>query len=560
MSYRSDDTTRRTPGGAGAPTVPPATAVAEGVAVINGAAPVAVESAGDDVAMAGAWGRDARELLHGGEIVRAIAAAMRAIAILRTACSPEHLSAVLVVAAEAQAEAGNLDTALQLATESVDVAQASGDGRTLALAFRALGELHGLLGQLNEGARLLGQALKVSAPDDDGQARAHILDALCRNTVRQADREIWAGGTPAEELLEDAVEHGRRGLEAARRVRDPRAEAACGASLALALLRRGDLEGSLHFLRDAGALATTHRLRLLQHRVAAIEGEALLAHGETREAVVQLRELAAACELAGEPLIEIDARRVLYRAAKALDEFEFALLTHERYHLLDTRIRTEVAQARARVLINEVETQNAKLEAEKARLEAELLRLKSRRLESEKRALEAQARELDRHAHQDALTGLWNRRYIDDELPRLLSESRLRGAPLVVAIGDIDLFKTINDRYGHPTGDAVLCMVADLLRDNCRPSDTVARVGGEEFLLVLEDTDPKAARPVCERLRRSIEKAAWSEIAPELNVTISFGISDAPDDGEARDLLATADAHLYAAKRGGRNRVEPRAR
>ena len=535
---------------------PPA---ADGTMVSERAAPPGAAAAADDVAMAAAWGEDARRLLHGGEITRATAEAMRAVAVLRTAGAPERLAVVLAVAAEAQAEAGNLDPALQLATESVAIAQASGDGRTLARACRALGELHGILGQCNESARLLGQALRASSPADDGEVHAHILDALCRNTLRLADRARQAGGTPAEELHDDAIEHGRRGLETARQARDPRAEAACGASLALALLRRGDLDRALPFLVDAGALAATHGLRLLQHRIAAIDGEALLARGEAAEAVRRLRGLATACERAGEPLIEIDARLALYRGAKAQDDFEQALAAHERYHQLDAQVRTDVAQARAHVLINEVDTQNARLEAEKARLEAELLRLKSRRLESEKRALQAQARELDRHAHQDALTGLWNRRYIDDELPRLLASASANGSPLAVAIGDIDLFKAINDRYGHPTGDVVLCAVADVLRDNCRPSDTVARVGGEEFLLVLEDTHLKAARPACERLRRAVEKHDWSAIAADLQVTISFGIAEAVADGDARDLLAAADQHLYAAKRGGRNRVEPRS-
>ena len=352
----------------------PSPAAADGTLVSERAAPRGANAPGDDVAMAAAWGDDARRLLQCGEIARATAEAMRAVTVLRTAGAPEPLSVALAVAAEAQAEAGNLDPALQLATESVAIAQASGDGRTLARACRALGELHGILGQFSESARLLGQALKASAPADDGAAHAHILDALCRNALRLADRARQAGATPAAELRDDAIEHGRRSLEAARQARDPRAEAACGASLALALLRRGDIDRALPFLHDAGALAATHGLCLLQHRIAAIEGEALLARGETAEAVRRLRGLATACERMGVPLIEIDARLALYRGAKAEDDFEQALAAHERYHQLDAQIRTDVAQARAHVLINEVETQNARLEAEKARLEAELLR------------------------------------------------------------------------------------------------------------------------------------------------------------------------------------------
>jgi diguanylate cyclase (GGDEF)-like protein len=520
-----------------------------------GATPVPVEG---ELALARAGIDDACALLDRGDIAGAAAAAMCAVSILRKTDSHDDLAAALAIAATTQAEAGNLDAALQLATESVALAQAGGDGRSLVRACRAAGEIHGLLGQLNEGARLLGQALKASTPLEDAGEHAQILDALCRNALRQAERDARPGAPSATDLIEDAIEHGRRGLDVARRARRPHAEAACAGSLALALLRHGKSGDALHLLQQARALAAEHGFALLSHRIAATAGEARLACGEARAALAELSALAVACERAGESLIEVDVQRALHRGARDVGDFPVALAAHERFHLLDARIRTEVAQTRARVLINAVETQNSQLEAEKARLEAELLRLKSRRLESEKRALEAQARLLDRHAHQDALTGLWNRRYIDDELPRLLAEAGTRDAPLTLAIGDIDLFKSINDKYGHPTGDAVLCAVADLLRDNCRPSDAVARVGGEEFLLVLEDTDPKGAGQVCERLRSAIEKHAWSGIAPDLVVTISFGISERMAGADARELLATADRHLYAAKNGGRNRVEPR--
>jgi diguanylate cyclase (GGDEF)-like protein len=492
------------------------------------------------------------------DAVDAANAALAVVSGLRAGGTQEALAGALAEAAIAQAETGNLDDALRLATEAVAIAQANGEGRMVVRACRAAGEVYGLLGQLTEGSRLLGQARKASL-DDDGE-RARVLAALCRNALGHAGRETRPGAPDVDDLVADAIEHGREGLAAARRAGDPGAEAVCAASLGAALLRKGEFAAARAALGDARTLAATQDCRVLQHRIAAIEAEALLATGEAGSAVAALRKLAASCAQTGAPLVEMDVQEALHRGAKSLGDLALALAAHERFHLLDARIRSEAAQSRARVLINAMETQNAQLEAEKARLEAELLRLKSRRLESEKRALEAQARELDRHAHQDALTGLWNRRYIDDELPRLLAAANTREAPLTVSVGDIDLFKSINDKFGHPTGDAVLCTVADLLRDNCRPSDTIARVGGEEFLLVLEDTDPKGAYQVCERLRRAVEKHAWARIAPDLVVTISFGISDPLIGADARELLATADRQLYAAKNAGRNRVEPRQR
>jgi tetratricopeptide (TPR) repeat protein len=243
--------------------------------MVPGALPPA-QPAAADVAMA-ARGRGRAPVAPWGESTRP--EAMRAVAVLRTAGAPERLAVVLAVAAEAQAEAGNLDPALQLATESVAIAQASGDGRTLARACRALGELHGILGQCNESARLLGQALRASSPTDDGEVHAHILDALCRNTLRLADRARQTGTTPAEELQDDAIEHGRRGLETARQARDPRAESDA-AQASRWRCCAGATRPRAAFLVDAGA--PQPRAAPAQHRIAAIDGEALLARGEAK--------------------------------------------------------------------------------------------------------------------------------------------------------------------------------------------------------------------------------------------------------------------------------------
>jgi diguanylate cyclase (GGDEF)-like protein len=525
------------------------------------AAPAAVVPAAGDAQLAREWAQDAQASLRRGELAAATGALERAVRVLRIGDEDAALAVALATASEAYAEAGQLGEALRCGIESLTAAHDCGDGHSLAVALLALGRLHGQLGQLDESARLLGQAMRTAETLDDSAVKAAILAALCACTTLVAERSH--GSTSAErriDLADDAVEHGRRGLEAARRAKSAYAEASCGASLAAALLRKGELAATRQCLTDAGALADAHGFQLLRYRIGTLDGQTLMACGDVAGAIARLASVAAASEKAGAAAIEIEARAALYRAAKAVDRYDTALAAHERMHELDLRIRSEAAQTRARVLINEVETHNARLEAEKARLEAELLRLKSRRLESEKRALEAQARELDRHANQDALTGLWNRRHIDEELPRILAEARERNAPLTVATADIDFFKAINDRYGHPTGDVVLCAVADLLRDNCRPSDTVARVGGEEFLLVLEDSDAKGAWLVCERLRRALERHAWTDVAPELAVTVSFGIAEALADTDTRGLLAAVDEQLYAAKRAGRNRVEPSLR
>src|SRR5205085_11210812 len=121
---------------------------------------------------------------------------------------------------------------------------------------------------------------------------------------------------------------------------------------------------------------------------------------------------------------------------------------------------------------------------------------------------------------------------------------------------DLDHFKQVNDRFGHAVGDDVLRAVARILLDNTRTGDLLARMGGEEFLVLFVGTSLATASDICERLRQAVETFDWNRVATGLSLTISIGLCDAVASADMRALLERADASLYAAKRGGRNRVE----
>ncbi len=162
----------------------------------------------------------------------------------------------------------------------------------------------------------------------------------------------------------------------------------------------------------------------------------------------------------------------------------------------------------------------------------------------------------------DGLTGLFNRRYMETHLGTLVDQSAARGKPITVLVLDIDYFKAINDSYGHDAGDDVLREFALRIRKATRNIDLACRYGGEEFVIVMPETDMAVATAVAERLRRRIatEPFAIQKGARHLEVTISIGIAALSGVGDnAATILKRADQALYRAKRDGRNRVVPDA-
>ncbi|MGC4009882.1 MAG: diguanylate cyclase [Pseudomonas sp.] len=179
--------------------------------------------------------------------------------------------------------------------------------------------------------------------------------------------------------------------------------------------------------------------------------------------------------------------------------------------------------------------------------------LRQQRLE-----LEEKNRQLEYLAGHDPLTGLFNRRQFDQLVGMELSRAARQPAPISLLMVDLDHFKFINDRYGHPLGDEVIRHTASLLRNYTRTGDSVARLGGEEFLLLLPDTSQPQARVIAEKVRRLLEETPLPMKDGLLYLTASFGIAclDSGVPGTYEGLYAAADKALYKAKASGRNRVE----
>lgn len=161
-----------------------------------------------------------------------------------------------------------------------------------------------------------------------------------------------------------------------------------------------------------------------------------------------------------------------------------------------------------------------------------------------------------KHSEHDALTGLKNRTAMDHAIAKACDGARRYQYPLGMLMIDIDFFKKVNDTYGHLTGDKVLQQLASILQQSCRLADQAFRYGGEEFLMLMQNTDAQGALETAERIRKAIEINDFGEIIEDkdLPITISVGVTELSPTDSAASIMSRADEALYNAKHLGRNR------
>ena len=218
---------------------------------------------------------------------------------------------------------------------------------------------------------------------------------------------------------------------------------------------------------------------------------------------------------------------------------------------LGEHVGAAVADARA---FEDLEDYRVNLEERVAERTAELEKASGEK-ERLIAALREQSSALERESNEDALTGISNRRHFSQRLAAEFEVAKALKHPLTLAIADLDRFKIVNDTLGHTIGDEALRRSAAMMRHLCRETDMVARIGGEEFAIVLPGMALKDAAEFCDRIRAAIESHDWRLVHPHLRVTVSIGVAQWDGAADETNFLEAADAQLYTAKRAGRNRV-----
>jgi diguanylate cyclase (GGDEF)-like protein len=438
-------------------------------------------------------------------------------------------------------ETGRYAQALRHANEACALSHDIGDRRQLALSLTALGACFERMGDPWQAERLMDEALDFARAVGDPFALLVTLNNLCAVCIG-AYYLLRDGDEPAEAVaaLRRALAHAREAHSLLPHFSDPFFTVFVEGNLGEVLLHLGNTEEARRLLDGALQRGLERNYEAQVWRIRCSICELLLAQRQAREAHAALTALRADMAGADARATLIRVHHALYRASRDLGQPGEALAHLEAHDRLERRRSTNQLKAQSQLFVTRVEAEHVRREAERAHHEAQWQRSRAAGFEAD--------------AQRDQLTGLGNRRHLDQRLPALLGTAQDQGQPVALALVDLDHFKQINDRHGHAVGDKVLVQIAQQLRENTRSGDVLARIGGEEFLVVLADMPQAQAVEVCERLRARVAAHDWAAVSPGLAVTLSIGLAHAPPY-RLEPLYEQADRAMYRAKQEGRNRV-----
>ncbi|MGE5094754.1 MAG: diguanylate cyclase [Betaproteobacteria bacterium] len=404
------------------------------------------------------------------------------------------------------------------------------DLRWQARVISNIGNVEIQLGNFGAALELFEQALELRRQSGDNEGAGFDLNNAAFGHVQRALQLRQSGDRDSCQIeAENALRLLDRALAIARQYGYRRLEAFCVQTMGEAYQAMARPEIALGMADEFLSLARASNDRWIEAYGMACIGELRHQMGHDAEALEYLADALAAFELLGSRDQIARVLRVLSQTHEALGELSQALGCLRKAGAIEQHLRSEETESRARALAARRRLDQLKLESERYR----------------------------RLAMEDALTGLANRRQLDERLATLIRDTKKSGTVVTVALADVDHFKGINDRFSHAVGDEVLRCVGEILRGFCRLGDLAGRYGGEEFVLVFRALDLRAAAEICERVRRAVEAWDWKSIHPQLRVTLSIGLATSTSFENPQALLDTADHWLYEAKHRGRNQVQP---
>lgn len=480
-------------------------------------------------------------------------------------------------------------TALAAYDGALAAFEAAGDEAATAKTLRAISFVHDALGDASRALDFQFRALAIDQRTGDDLGRAATLRTIgvvySRSGDAAAGLDFYRRSLALSQAPGDAVERGKTlnniGINLKNLGKLDEAKAAlveahevfvslglplqqCATlnNLALVQERQGDRATAERTMREALALSEATGYRYGVAHASLALGRLCSALDRFDEAKRWLAAALDVCERHHLKPTQLEVHEALADYFEKTGDPAAALSHFRRFHALERAVQSEAARDKLRALQIQFELAAARRETETERERQQALERVNADLDALNISLtEANLQktmlldQLERQTSEDALTGLANRRRLDQRLADEFALALRHGRPLAVAMADLDHFKSVNDRHSHAVGDAALRAAAKLLSANVRHTDLVARFGGEEFVILLVETDATAAMRVCEKLRRAIAQYDWSAIHPALSLTMSIGVTADTSVASHDRMLAAADRNLYAAKAAGRDRV-----
>jgi diguanylate cyclase (GGDEF)-like protein len=346
-----------------------------------------------------------------------------------------------------------------------------------------------------------------------------------------------------------------RSLVLRARIGDKHGQAFCHQVLAQTFGKMGDFSKAKQYAMRSLTFFEEIQDRTGMAYAASVLGKTCVSLGEVQ---VGLRHMLNALQTAE----DIGLREVVYQSCEEISEtyeqigdFANALKYFKRFHTVREALFNDENSKRLQSLRAQFDTEQAKRETQLYREYNQELELANHRQAELLEQLQKQSAILEQQAQTDVLTGLLNRRHFEATFIQSFATAQATNTPLAVALLDLDHFKEINDRFSHGVGDAVLRTVAKIFEQHCRKKDVVARYGGEEFIFLFPQCREEEAVQICERIRTAVEQYPWSNLHPDLIVTISGGICSTVEVPHPEKMLSLADTQLYRAKAEGRNRI-----
>ena len=513
--------------------------------------------------------------------------AVKAVQLANTLGNPAELAQALLTGGSSLQALGEYDDALVYFSESLKIYEALEDGRGQTLCLNLQGETYLTRGFLAEALDSFEQCLPLCRAIGETQLECTVLENI-GNVYNNLDNHYMARQFYDQVLQRDpdaerlcsvtlslgcvhlliAIKHAKSGeretaeteyrqaelrvteaLTMTRQSEDRTLESICLCNLANVRLGLDETERAIELVENALEIAQQVGAQRLIGCYLVVRGEIQLRRNELPPAIASLEAGLTMLQERNLKLNIAETHQLLSEAYETQGDFSTALAHYKQFHRIEGEVRNEIAEQRTRTIA-------MRFEVEKSQQQAELERLRAIELSESNHKLQRQSEFLERLSREDGLTGLTNRRSLDERLAEYYAISRVEHRSLTVALMDIDHFKSVNDRFSHQMGDQVLQRVGEILGTCCRESDIAARYGGEEFALVLPNLTLEQSLIVCERVRQTVQNYDWSTLHLDLRVTLSIGLATLTpllDSPEA--LIHRADEHLYEAKQNGRNQV-----